>query len=79
MLTTYRSLFPSPFQMTAFVKLWRYPCPTDLPELFHSFGGEREDYYPHLLRFLDPHLNGLIVSFQSFPLCKSLHIFLKPF
>jgi len=38
MLTTYRSLFPLPSQMTAFVKLWRYPCPTDPPELFHSFG-----------------------------------------
>jgi len=25
--------------MTAFVKLWRYPCPTDKPELFHSFRG----------------------------------------
>jgi len=40
MLTIYRSLSPLPSQMTAFVKLWRYPCPTDPPELFHSFRGE---------------------------------------
>jgi hypothetical protein len=31
--------------MTAFVKLWRYPCPTDPPELFHSFRGEKGDFH----------------------------------
>jgi hypothetical protein len=39
MLTPYRILFPLPSHMTAFVKLWRYPCLTDPPELFHSFRG----------------------------------------
>jgi len=42
-LTNYRVLFPLPSQMTAFVKLWRYPCPTDPPELFHSFRGTKGD------------------------------------
>ena len=41
MLTNYRLLFPLPSHMTAFVKLWRYPCPTDPPELFHGFTGRR--------------------------------------
>jgi hypothetical protein len=37
MLINYRVLFPLPSQMIAFVKLWRYPCPTDIPEFLHSF------------------------------------------
>ena len=43
MLTNYRILFPLPSQMTAFVILWRYPCPTNPPELFHSFRGMEGD------------------------------------
>src|SRR4030042_6598100 len=40
MLTTYRLLLPLPSQMIAFVKLWRYPCPTDSPNLFTASGGK---------------------------------------
>jgi hypothetical protein len=39
-LINYRILFPLPFQMTAFVKLWRYSCPPSPLAFFHSFRGE---------------------------------------
>jgi hypothetical protein len=39
MLITYKVLLPLPSQMTAFVKLWRYPCPTDGPNYFTASEG----------------------------------------
>jgi hypothetical protein len=37
-LITYKVLLPLPSQMTAFVKLWRYPCPTERPNYFTASG-----------------------------------------
>ena len=34
MLITFTELLPLPSQMTAFVKLWRYLCPTASPNFF---------------------------------------------
>jgi len=41
MLSTYKLLLPLPSQMIAFVKLWRYPCPTDSPNFFTASGRMR--------------------------------------
>jgi hypothetical protein len=38
-LTIYRLLLPFPSQVTAFVKLWRYSCPSGSPNLFTASGG----------------------------------------
>ena len=36
-LSTYELSLPLPYQTTAFVKLWKYPCPTGPPDLFTPF------------------------------------------
>jgi hypothetical protein len=36
---SYRNLLPLPSQTTAFIKLWRYPCPPDSPNFFTASGG----------------------------------------
>jgi len=46
MLNTYRPLLPLPSQMIAFVKLWRYPCPTDSPNFFTPSDGLQGMVYP---------------------------------
>jgi hypothetical protein len=51
MLNTYRALFPLPSQMIAFVKLWRYPCPTARPNFFAASAGEGFEN-PFLIRSL---------------------------
>lgn len=38
MLSTYWLLLPLPSQITALVKLWRYPCPIGSPNFFTASG-----------------------------------------